>query len=131
MHYFYRVGHPTCSLSTLRPTGHGNADRQHDVKRVLVDTGSSVNILYKSSLERMSLLSKDLEPYNQTIYGFSEEGMKPTGMIRLPITIGTIPLGKTVLASFIVVDWPSVYEVPYCQRNWESSGRSANSPGVL
>ena len=45
------------------------------VKRVLVDTGSSVNILYKSSLERMGLSSKDLEPCNQTIFGFSEECM--------------------------------------------------------
>ena len=41
------------------------------VKRVLVDTGSSVNILYESSLERMGLSSKDLEPCKQTIYGFS------------------------------------------------------------
>ena len=48
------------------------------VKRVLVDTGSSVNILYKSSMERMGLSSKDLEPCNQTIYGFSREGMTPS-----------------------------------------------------
>ena len=61
------------------------------VKRVLVDTGSSVNILYKSSLERMGLSSKDLEPCNQTIYGFSGEGMTPSGMIKLPITAGTSP----------------------------------------
>ena len=81
------------------------------VKRVLVDTGSSVNILYKSSLERMGLSSKDLEPCNQTIYGFSGEGMTPSGMIKLPITAGTSPLSRTVLASFIVVDCPSAYNV--------------------
>ena len=81
------------------------------VKRVLVDTGSSVNILYKSSLERMGLSSKDLEPCNQTIYGFSGEGMTPSRMIRLPITAGTLPLSRTVLANFIVVDCPSAYNV--------------------
>ena len=60
------------------------------VKRVLVDTGSSVNIVYKSSLERMKLSVKDLEPCNQTIYGFSGEGLAPTGSIRLPNTAGTV-----------------------------------------
>ena len=81
------------------------------VKRVLVDTGSSVNILYKSSLERMGLSSKDLEPCSQTIYGFSGEGMTPSGMIKLPLTAGTSPLSRTVLASFIVIDCPSAYNV--------------------
>ena len=81
------------------------------VKRVLVDTGSSVNILYKSSLERMGLSSKDLEPCNQTIFGFSGEGMTPSRMIKLPITAGTLPLSRTVLANFIVVDCPSAYNV--------------------
>lgn len=79
------------------------------VERVLVDTGSSVNILYKSSLERMDLSSKDLEPCNQTIYNFLGEDMTPSGMIKLPITAGTLPLSKTVLESFIVVDCPSAY----------------------
>ena len=79
------------------------------VKRVLVDTGSSVNILYKSSLERMKFSIKDLEPCNQTIYGFSGEGLAPTGSIRLPITAGTAPTNRTLLTTFIVVDCPSVY----------------------
>lgn len=81
------------------------------VKRVLVDIGSSVNILYKSSLESMGLSSRDLEACNQTIYGFSGEGMSPSGMIKLPITAGTSPLSRIVLASFIVVDCPSAYNV--------------------
>lgn len=56
------------------------------VKRVLVDTGSSVNILYNSSLERMELSSKDPEPCNKTIYEFLGEGMTPTDMMKLPVT---------------------------------------------
>ena len=79
------------------------------VKRVLVDTGSSVNILYKSSLERMKLSVKDLEPCNQTIYDFSGEGLAPAGSIRLPVTAGTAPATRTLLATFIVVDCPSAY----------------------
>ena len=79
------------------------------MKRVLVNTGSSVNILYKSSLERMKLSIKDLEPCNQTIYGFSGEGLAPVGSIRLPVTAGTAPANRTLLTTFIVVDCPSAY----------------------
>lgn len=61
------------------------------MKRDLVDTGNSVNILYKSLLERIRLSSKDLEPCHQTIYGFLGEGMTPAGMIKLPIIAGTMP----------------------------------------
>ena len=77
------------------------------VKKVLVDTGSSVNILYKSSLERMKLSIKDLEPCNQTIYGFFGEGLAPIGSIRLPVTVGTALANRTLLTTFIVVDCPS------------------------
>ena len=37
--------------------------------------------------------------------------MTPSGIIRLPITAGTLPLSRTVLANFIVVDCPSAYNV--------------------
>lgn len=77
------------------------------VKRVLVDTGISVNILYRSSLEKMDLSNQNLESCNQTIYGFSGEGTMLSGMIKFPITAGTLPLSKTMLAKFIVMDCPS------------------------
>ena len=79
------------------------------VKRVLVDTGSSVNIMYKSTLERMKLSVKDLEPCNQTIYGFSGEGLAPAGMIKIPVTMGSAPASRTLLSTFVVVDCPSAY----------------------
>ena len=41
------------------------------VKRFLVDTGSSVDIIYKSSLEKMKLMVKDLTPCSTVIYGFT------------------------------------------------------------
>ena len=79
------------------------------VKRVLVDTRSSVNNLYKSSLERMNLSVQDLEPCNQTIYGFFGEGLTPTGSIRLLVTTSTAPTNRTLLTTFIVVDFPLAY----------------------
>ena len=32
-------------------------------------------------------------------------------MIKIPVTVGTLLLSKTVLASFILVDCPSAYNV--------------------
>ena len=59
----------------------------------------------------MYLSVKDLVPCNQTIYGFSGEGLVSTGIIRLPITVGTAQACQALLATFIVVDCPSAYNV--------------------
>ena len=37
--------------------------------------------------------------------------MTPREMIKLPITAGTLPLSRTILANFIFVDCPSAYNV--------------------
>ena len=57
----------------------------------------------------MKLSVKDLEPCNQTIYGFSGEGLAQVGSIRLPVTAGTAPANRTLLTTFIVFDCPSTY----------------------
>ena len=81
------------------------------VKRVLTDTSSSINILYISSLERMGLSCKDLKPWNKNIYTFLGECMTLTGMTKLLVTAGTVPLRKNMLKSFIVVYCLSAYNV--------------------
>lgn len=41
------------------------------VARVLVDNGSSVNILFKAAFEKIRLITADLSPCTSTLYGFS------------------------------------------------------------
>lgn len=53
------------------------------VKRCLVDTGSSVDIIYKFSFDRMKLSNNDLKPCSQVIYGFTGEGLSLTETIKL------------------------------------------------
>lgn len=61
------------------------------VKRCLVDMGSSVDIIYKSSFDKMKLFVNDLKPYSQVIYGFTGEGLSPTETMKLAVTAGDMP----------------------------------------
>ncbi|KAM6555168.1 hypothetical protein CsatB_015930 [Cannabis sativa] len=79
------------------------------VARTMIDNGSSANILFKSSLERMGLGAKDLEPCEHLIYGFTGSGMAPAGLIKLPLTVGTTPKSVTIMALFVVLDTISPY----------------------
>ena len=81
------------------------------VKRCLVDTRSSVDIIYKSSLEKMKLTVKDLTPCSQVIYGFTGECLAPAGTIKLSITVGDAPRHETVMTEFLVVDFSLAYNV--------------------
>ena len=74
------------------------------VKRCLVDMGSSVDIIYKSSLEKMNHTLKDLTPCSQVIYGFTRECLAPAGTIRLPVMVGDAPRHETIMIEFLVVD---------------------------
>ena len=49
------------------------------VARILVDNGSSVNILFKSAFEKIGMTTKNLSPCTSTIYGFLGEALIPMG----------------------------------------------------
>ena len=72
-----------------------------------MDTGSSVDIIYKSSLEKMKLMVKDLTPCSQVIYGFTGECLAPAGTIKLPVKVGDAPRHEIVMTEFLVVDYSS------------------------
>ena len=81
------------------------------VRRCLVDTGSSVDIIYKSSFEKMKLSINDLKPCSQVIYGFTGEGLSPTETMKLAVTAGDMPNHSTVMNEFLIVDYSSDYNV--------------------
>ena len=78
-----------------------------NVHRVFVDNGSSVNVLYYSTFQKMGLPDKDMTIENIYIYGFGGEAVKVKGVIQLPVTIGEEPCSVTQMVSFMIVDQES------------------------
>nr|XP_023876607.1 uncharacterized protein LOC111989031 [Quercus suber] len=57
----------------------------YDVKRVLVDQGSGVEIMYLDLYRGLNLKPEDLEMYDLPLVGFDGRMVVPQGMIRLPV----------------------------------------------
>ncbi|XP_009386585.2 uncharacterized protein LOC103973677 [Musa acuminata AAA Group] len=81
------------------------------VKRVMIDTGSSTDVLYFDIFKKLGLTGEDLAPMSLTLTGFTGDSIFPLGTTTLPVTIEEEPRGKTTLTTFMVVDLPSAYNV--------------------
>ena len=57
----------------------------YDVKRVLVDQGSAVEIMYPDLYKDLNLRSKDLTTYDSLLVSFEGKTVIPKCQIRLPI----------------------------------------------
>ncbi|GFY92627.1 arginase [Actinidia rufa] len=80
-----------------------------NVQRILIDNGSSADILFISAFEKMKIGLDKLHPFHTPLIGFGGNTTHPLGWINLPITLGTEPHHTTVWQDFIVVDCPSPY----------------------
>ncbi|XP_042453943.1 uncharacterized protein LOC122038318 [Zingiber officinale] len=81
------------------------------VAQVFVDTGSLVNILFRTTFEEMQIDATELQPVATSLYRFTGNEVKPMGQIKLVISLGTEPLVRTRRSTFIVVYSPSSYNV--------------------
>ena len=81
------------------------------VHRVLIDNGSSTDIIFASAFEKMSIRREKLEPINTHLQGFLGEKVLPLGSIQLVLTLGEAPCQATTTARFLIVDAPSAYNM--------------------
>ena len=77
----------------------------YDVKRVLVDQGSAIEIMYHNPYKGLNLKPEDLTAYDSPLVSFERKIVIPKGQIRLPIQIDS----EIVEVDFIVVDSYSPY----------------------
>jgi hypothetical protein len=78
-------------------------------KRVLVDNGASVDILFHDAFIKMGYTDSQLTPSNMPIYGFNGVESKVEGTIQLPMTIGQGSQTTTQMLNFVVIKATSTY----------------------
>ena len=82
-----------------------------NTKRILVDNGSSANIIYLPAFQQLKLDPKRLRPFESPLVSFNGDRVYPKGIVTLTITVGTHPRQLTYQLDFLVVDCPSSYNV--------------------
>jgi hypothetical protein len=113
------------------------------IGEVLVDNGSSADILFLKTFEKMNLSQHMLHPPEYPLQGFEGKPIKPVGKISLPVSFGDLDNARTETLIFDVVDIYHpyltifgrgfmnkfdtavlVYEVTCAQRGYHSIRRS-------
>ncbi|XP_031112204.1 uncharacterized protein LOC116016181 [Ipomoea triloba] len=80
-----------------------------DVQRVLVDTGSSVNILYFDVFTQLGLSTDRLTPIRTPLSGFTGDSIEAEGVIRLDVELGSQPNVLKTTMDFVVVKLKCVH----------------------
>ncbi|XP_064967018.1 uncharacterized protein LOC135613949 [Musa acuminata AAA Group] len=79
------------------------------VRRIMVDTRSSVDILYFNAFQKLGLSGDNMKPIFSALTGFTGDSISPLGAITLPLTLGAPPRSKTVMTTFLVIDLPAAF----------------------
>ncbi|XP_027157757.1 uncharacterized protein LOC113759384 [Coffea eugenioides] len=83
----------------------------YKVKKVYVDNGSAIDVLYYKTFKELQLEDKQLVPVRTPLIGFAGSPVRPEGMITLMVTVGVSPKCRTVPVNFAVVKEPSSYNM--------------------
>ncbi|XP_030932592.1 uncharacterized protein LOC115958326 [Quercus lobata] len=82
-----------------------------NTKRILVDNGSSADIIYLPAFQQLRLDPRRLHPFDSPLVSFSGDRVYPKGIMTLTVMVGTYPVQLTRQLDFLVVDCPSSYNV--------------------
>jgi len=81
------------------------------VRRILVDIGSSVDIITWDYLKKLKHPGREIVPLVHPILGFGGQEVNPTRMIYLPLRFRDKAKARNIEVDFLVVDVPTTYNV--------------------
>jgi hypothetical protein len=74
------------------------------IGKILVDNGSSVDILFLKTFSKMNLSQHMLHPPEYRLLGFGGKPIKPMGRIAFPVSFGDLNSARTETLTFDVVN---------------------------
>ncbi|XP_013632467.1 PREDICTED: uncharacterized protein LOC106337912 [Brassica oleracea var. oleracea] len=75
------------------------------VTRVLVDTGSSVDLIFSKTLQRMDVKDYELKACKRPLTSFVGDTTMTIGTFKLPVYVA----GITKIVEFVVIESPAIY----------------------
>ena len=81
------------------------------VERVLIETGSSSDIMFASAFDQLGITRDRLQPATTPLVGFNGSSTQPFKMIELPDLLRNHPQQVFTITNFVMVEAPSTYNV--------------------
>ena len=72
-----------------------------EVRRVLVDQGSLVNILFIDAFNRLGLSEEQISPFHNTLVGFAGDQVRVKGHVEL---LTTFARARSILVKYLFVE---------------------------
>jgi len=79
--------------------------------RILMDNGSSADIIYLSAFQQLKLDLGRLRPFESPFISFNGDRVYPKGIVMLTVTMGSYLRQLTRQLDFLIVDCLSLYNV--------------------
>ena len=82
-----------------------------NIRRILVDNGSSADVIYLFAFQQLKVSPERLRPFDFPLINFSGDKVYPKDIVTLTVTVGAYPRQLTHQLDFLVVDYLSSYNV--------------------
>jgi len=81
------------------------------VHRVIVDQGSSTDVMFMTTFNQLQLSTDQLRPYTGCLYGFARDQVEVRGHIELSTTFTDGATSRTTNIRYLVFNAPSSYNI--------------------